>query len=106
FALGAILYCALAGRPLYHAGSLPVLPDAMREGPRPLGERNPGMPPELRAIVERAMAYDPAARYASAKQLAADLSRFQAGQLVAAHRYSARDLVRRWLRRYAATLAV
>ena len=33
-------------------------------------------------------------------ELALDLRRFQAGQLVGAHRYSSRELVRRWLRRH------
>ena len=45
------------------------------------------------------MARDPAARYVSAAGFADDLRRFTTGQLVAAHRYSARQMLARWLRR-------
>jgi hypothetical protein len=35
--------------------------------------------------VDKAMAVDPSDRYPSARELAADLTQFQAGQLVGAH---------------------
>ena len=54
--------------------------------PIPLAERAPGLPADLIAIVGQAMAREPSERYATAKELAIDLKRFQAGQLVAAHR--------------------
>ena len=47
----------------------------------------------------------PAARYATARELAEDLRRFQTGQLVGAHRYSLRQLLARWLRRHRTALA-
>ncbi|MFT3775416.1 MAG: hypothetical protein QM820_59475 [Minicystis sp.] len=58
------------------------------------------------AIVERAMAPDPEARYATAEQLAEDLKRWQAGRLVEAHRYTPGDRLRRFVRRYRAPLLV
>ena len=61
-------------------------------------------PPELAAIVERAMSDAPQARYATARELAEDLLRWQNGQLVGAHRYSTRQLFRRWLRRHRAAV--
>ena len=57
------------------------------------------MPVDLLAIVARAMARAPADRYADARGLAEDLRRFQAGQLVGAHRYSWQQHMARWLRR-------
>jgi hypothetical protein len=48
----------------------------------------PRLPSDLLAIVGKALAVDPQARYATAFELAEDLKRFQAGQLVAARRYS------------------
>jgi WD40 repeat protein len=60
----------------------------------------PGIPADLIAIVEKAMAYDKASRYANAGELVADLKRFAAGQLVRAQDYSLRTLLLRWLRRH------
>ena len=48
----------------------------------------------------------PADRYPTARELADDLRRFTTGQLVGAHRYTALDRVRRFVRRRAAIAAV
>ncbi len=60
--------------------------------------REPEAPPDLVAIVRKAMAPSPGERYPSARELAADLVRFQTGQLVSAYRYSTRELLRRFVR--------
>src|SRR5688500_20170448 len=52
------------------------------------------------------MARDRGARYPNAAELAADLRRFTNGQLVKAHRYDRRTLVKRWLRRNRAAVTV
>jgi tetratricopeptide (TPR) repeat protein len=65
-----------------------------------------GVPAELAAIAKRARAADPADRYPSARELAADLQRFQAGALVGAHHYSLRQLAWRWLARHRAVVGV
>src|SRR5262249_27733480 len=54
-------------------------------------------PPELAAIAR--------AEYVSAADLAADLRRHQAGQLVSAHRYGLGALAARWLRQHRALAA-
>jgi eukaryotic-like serine/threonine-protein kinase len=87
--LGALLYFTLAGRS-------PVDGPA---GPPPLIAVEPSTPPDLAAIVARAMARDPQDRYASAGELAADLKRFATGGLVSAREYSIAALARRWARR-------
>lgn len=56
-----------------------------------------GAPADLVSIVEKAVALE--GGYADASQIAADLRRFIAGQLVGSRRYSRRELVVRWLRR-------
>jgi tetratricopeptide (TPR) repeat protein len=105
YALGGILYQALAGVPPVAADSVShVLERVARAEVRPLRDVAPGLPGDLVAIVERAMAAAPAARYPSCSELAADLRRFQTGQLVAAHRYSRGELVRRFARRHRAAL--
>jgi serine/threonine protein kinase len=107
FALGSLLYLLVAGEPPYRGRSGSAVIRAVQErAPAPLGERFPGVPPDLVAIVEKAMARDPAARYPSAKELADDLRRFLTGQLVAVHRYSTWQLVRRWRARHRAAVAV
>ena len=66
----------------------------------------PGLPADLVAIVDKAMARAPSDRYPTAIELALDLRKFQTGQLVGAHRYSTWQLVRRWLRRHRAAVTV
>ncbi|MDB4956821.1 MAG: serine/threonine protein kinase [Myxococcales bacterium] len=101
YSIGALLYHVLSGSPPYTGESPIDVLDAVRHGPPvPLGTREPGVPLDLLAIANRAMARDPAARYGTASELADDLRRFHAGQLVGAHRYSRRQLLRRWLRRH------
>jgi tetratricopeptide (TPR) repeat protein len=72
----------------------------------PLAQVAPALPGDLVAIVSRAMARDPAERYVVAGELAADLRRFQTGQLVAAHVYSRRELVARFVRRHRAAVTL
>ena len=108
YAIGALLYHVLAGVPPYHeARSTAEVLAAVRAGPpQPLAELAPALPAELHTIVARAMAHDRDARYPSARELADDLARFRAGRLVAAHRYTAWELVRRWLGRHRAAATV
>ncbi len=117
FALGACLYQLVTGRAPYAEGSIgEVSRRVERAEYAPLEEVEPGAPKELAAIARKAMAREPGDRYASAKELAADLRRFQTGQLVGAHHYSKRVLFWRWIAlhkqavlaaaAFAATLAV
>lgn len=113
YAIGAILYELLAGRPAYvpRAGSSDPVADVLERvrlqvRPPPLSSMNPAPPRDLIAIVDKAMAVEPSHRYPSARELAADLTQFQAGQLVGAHEYSMGDLLRRWIRKHRAPVAV
>jgi WD40 repeat protein len=106
YALGALLYFVFTGKvPHEGASSAEVLASVREQPPTPVAELAPGIPSDLVAIVERAMARDKDARYASAKELAGDLKRFQAGQMVAAHRYSVTERAVRWVRRHKAIAA-
>jgi len=107
YALGAILYHLLAGTRPYDSGSsAEVIDQVVRGPPSPLSERQSGIPADLLAIVAKAMARDPAERYATARELAEDLRRFQTGQIVGAHAYSVSERLRRFVRRYRAAVAV
>lgn len=87
YALGAVLYALLAGRAAF-PGEVPsvVLARVLTTSPTPLLELRPELPSDLIAISEQAMARDPADRYATAADLAADLERFLQGQSVRARR--------------------
>jgi serine/threonine protein kinase len=103
YALGAILYHLLAGT-APHPPS--VIAAAARPAAVPLAQLETWLPPDLRAVVEKAMAADPLSRYPTAFELAEDLKRFQAGQLVAARRYSSATRAARFVARHpVATLA-
>ena len=107
YALGAMLYHTLAGAPPYTGKTAETILDAVIAGPPPpLDARTSGVPPDLVTIVTKAMAHAPADRYPTAKQLAEDLKKFQTGQLVVAHNYSARQLLRRWIRRHRTAVIV
>jgi eukaryotic-like serine/threonine-protein kinase len=107
YALGALLYTLLTGAPPYRGRSTDEVLELVAAGARrPIGEREPALPPELATIVEHAMAYQPSQRFASAKDLADELRRFAAGKLVASHAYSIRQLLRRWVRRHRIVVAV
>jgi WD40 repeat protein/tRNA A-37 threonylcarbamoyl transferase component Bud32 len=107
YALGALVYFTLAGHPPYGDGHpRRTWRQVLAGPPPPLAKRGPRLAPDLIAIVDKAMARDPAARYPTATELAADLRRFQTGQLVGARRYTWWDLVRRAIRRHRAIVAV
>jgi len=107
YALGALLFHSLAGRPPISGRSSDDVLARIVAGPLPsLAEIQPGVPPDLLAIVAKAMAFAPGDRYPTARELADDLRQFQTGQLVGAHHYSLGQLVRRWLARHRAAVSV
>jgi tetratricopeptide (TPR) repeat protein/predicted Ser/Thr protein kinase len=70
FSLGVTLYECAAGRSAFERGSLvDVWTRVMTETPPPPSELNPATPLALDAIIARAMAKEPAARFESARAL-------------------------------------
>jgi WD40 repeat protein/serine/threonine protein kinase len=107
YAIGALIYRALAGAPPYEGtDGLDVAVKVLAGPPEALSDRQKGLPQELVAIVEKAMNREADQRYATAKELADDLRRFQTGQIVAAYQYSRKDLVKRFVRRNRKRLVV
>src|SRR5260370_1082305 len=100
YAVGLTLYELLALRPPFdgtdRAG---LIGQITTQTPPPLDTLAPDLPRDLETIVHKAMARDPAARYASAADLADDLHRFLENRPIKARRASAAERFRRWCRR-------
>lgn len=78
YALGVILYEAASGRRPFDADTLPHLALLIHEGkPTPLAELRPELPPGFCRVVEKAMAPEREARFASARELAEALEPFE-----------------------------
>jgi len=106
YAIGAMLYHLIAAAPPYRDVSASgLLATIGAVPPRPVEDHAPTLALELSAIVHKAMARDPAARYPTAKALADDLVRFETGQMVGAHHYSTGELARRFWRRHRAAIS-
>ncbi|HUS30188.1 MAG TPA: protein kinase [Kofleriaceae bacterium] len=107
YAIGAVLYELLAGKPAYTDPTPQGVLDRVLAGPpAPLATSAPGASQELCDIVGKAMARVPADRYANASALAEDLRRFQTGQLVSAHAYTPWQLVRKKLAQHRGVVVV
>jgi hypothetical protein len=82
FALGAILYHALSGRPPYeHPTALASLAHAAEARHPPLSRLAPNAPAALVEIVDKAMSREPSDRYANANEVADALQSFVSGAL-------------------------
>ncbi len=103
YALGAILFELLAGRPLYDLDGLP-LPEAARvvrdQDPPALGSINSLLRGDVETIVAKALEKEPRRRYASPAELAADLRRYLGHEPIRARPASAVYLLRKFARRH------
>lgn len=106
YSLGAVLYELLCGSPPFVGKTvIEVVRQVLADEPVVPTRAEPECPPELAAVVRRAMHKSRDERYPDAAALAKDVRAFLTGGLVGAHRYSLGTRVRRWLRRHRATLA-
>ncbi|HET9313945.1 MAG TPA: serine/threonine-protein kinase, partial [Vicinamibacteria bacterium] len=81
FSLGAVLYFMLTGRVAFDGGTIPAtLALVTFRDPAPPSRSVPGLPPDVDAVVARALAKAPADRHASALELAEDLEDVAAGR--------------------------
>lgn len=107
YALGAVLYYLLAGRPPFAAetiaATLRLVVDAEPIAPRLLF---PGVPRDLETICLKSIEKDLGARYASAQALADDLGRFLRHELIQARPVTRVERAWRWCRRKPALAAL
>jgi serine/threonine-protein kinase len=85
WALGAILYACLTGRPPFQGAGLPeTLAPVQGKEPVPPRALRPDTPPDLEAICLKCLGKEPFQRYAGAAGLGDDLHRFLRGEEVTA----------------------
>lgn len=104
YALGAILYEAVTGRPPFLAASmLETLEQVRTADPVPPHQLQPGLPRDIETICLKCLAKDPARRYASAIALSEDLDRYLQGHSILARPASPAERAAKWVRRHPAT---
>jgi tRNA A-37 threonylcarbamoyl transferase component Bud32 len=103
WALGAVLYALLTGRPPFQATSpLDTLLMVIESDPEPLRTLVPGLPRALERVCLKCLEKSPAARYATADELADDLDRWRRGEPVMAQRRNRLARLTSWARRESA----
>jgi serine/threonine-protein kinase len=101
YGLGAMLYVILTGRSPYDGPTMADVYDQLLAGPPPPPRGvNPSCPPALDAICRKAMAREPAGRYASAEAVAADVRRWLADEPVGAYAEGFATRAARWARHH------
>ncbi|MDX9721065.1 MAG: protein kinase [Myxococcota bacterium] len=107
WSLGVVLFELLTrDYPFAASSAMAMMMAVMKEEPRQAIDVDPAVPPELNAVLQKALHRDPQQRYQSAKQLVEELERYQAGRPVAAFRYALRELAWRWAKKHRALLLV
>jgi hypothetical protein len=106
YALGAILYECLAGLPPFTGKSAysTIAKVVSAEPASPSGIRGP-IPWDLETVCLKCLRKDPAQRYASAMELADDLSRFRRGEPVRVRPLPVTARIGRWIARRPAVTA-
>ena len=107
YALGAILYELLTGRPPFKAATaLDTLVQVVHSDPVPVARLQPAVPRDLAALCQKCLEKRPVDRYPTADALADDLRRFLAGEPTVARPVGPLGRVRRWGRRNPALAGV
>ncbi len=107
YALGLTLYEMVALRPAFEqAARQALIRQVMEEEPARLRKLSVTLPRDLETVVQKAIARDPAGRYATAGALAEDLARFLDGKPIRARDTGVLERCWKWARRRPAIAAL
>jgi formylglycine-generating enzyme required for sulfatase activity len=106
YALGALLYECLTGRPPFEGPQHVVLVSVLNDEPVAPSRTGAKVLADLETICLKCLSKEPARRYASAEEMANDLRRFQAGEPIRARPVGAVERTWKWARRRPALAAL